>query len=93
MLSLAGDLLGSDVYIWSSKINMKAAWCGIAEYFHQIFAYWKERGYQRDQMMACMVFLDPATLANAALHVLEGATSSGRSNISISLISTGSASS
>ena len=72
MLGLAGDLLGSDVYIWSSKINMKAAWCGTAEYFHQDFAYWKGRGYQRDQMMACMVFLDPHTLANAALHVLEG---------------------
>ena len=72
MLSLAGDLLGSDVYIWSSKINMKAAWCGTAEYFHQDFTYWKGRGYQRDQMMACMVFLDPHRFETAALHVLEG---------------------
>jgi ectoine hydroxylase len=72
ILDTAAALVGSPVYVWSSKVNVKAAWCGTAEYYHQDLAYWKDRGYPKDEMLSCMVFLEPHTLANAALHVLPG---------------------
>jgi ectoine hydroxylase len=72
MLAMAGELMGDEVYIWASKVNLKAAWCGTAEYYHQDLVYWKDRGYPRDEMLSCMVVLDPHTLRNAALHVLPG---------------------
>lgn len=72
MLQMAGELIGAPVYIWASKVNLKAAWCGTVEYYHQDLVYWKDRGYPRHDMMSCMVFLDPHTIRNAALHVLPG---------------------
>jgi len=72
MLQMAGELIGNPVYIWASKVNLKAAWCGTVEYYHQDLVYWKDRGYPRHDMMSCMVFLDPHTIQNAALHVLPG---------------------
>ena len=72
MLAIAEELMGTPVYIWSSKVNIKAAWCGAVEYYHQDLVYWKDRGYPRDEMLNCMVFLEPHTLRNAALHVLPG---------------------
>lgn len=72
MLTIAGELMGSPVYIWSSKVNVKAAWCGTVEYYHQDLVYWRDRGYPRDEMLSCMVFLEPHHLQNAALHVLPG---------------------
>lgn len=70
MLEMAGELMGSEAYIWSSKVNLKAAWCGSAEYYHQDLVYWKDRGYPRDEMLSCMIFLDPHALRNAALNVI-----------------------
>jgi len=72
MLDMAGELMGDPVYIWSSKVNVKAAWCGTAEYYHQDLVYWKDRGYPRDEMLSCMVMLDPHHADNAALRVMPG---------------------
>ena len=72
MLQMAGELMGSPVYIWSSKVNVKAAWCGTVEYYHQDLVYWKDRGYPRDEMLSCMVVLDPHHADNAALRVFPG---------------------
>lgn len=72
MLDIAGELMGAPVYIWASKVNLKAAWCGTAEYYHQDLVYWKDRGYPRAEMLSCMIFLEPHTLRNAALHVVPG---------------------
>jgi len=72
MLAIAGELMGAPVYIWSSKVNLKAAWCGTVEYYHQDLVYWKDRGYPHDEMLSCMVFLEPHTQRNAALHVFPG---------------------
>lgn len=69
---VASALMGKPTYIWASKVNLKAAWCGTAEYYHQDLVYWKDRGYPRDEMLSCMVFLQKHSLANAALHVLPG---------------------
>jgi len=77
MLDMAGELMGAPVYIWSSKVNLKAAWCGAVEYYHQDLVYWKDRGYPRDEMLSCMVFLDRHHLRNAALHVFPSSHRSG----------------
>ena len=70
VLRIGEELMGEPVYVWSSKVNMKAAWCGTAEYYHQDFAYWKDRGYLHDSMLSCMIFLDPHGPENAGLHVI-----------------------
>jgi len=72
MLRMAGELMGDPVYIWASKVNVKAKWCGTAEYYHQDLVYWKDRGYPKDEMLSCMIFLEPHNIHNAALHVLPG---------------------
>ena len=51
MLDFASILMGDETYIWASKVNMKAAWCG-NEYYHQDLVYWKDRGYPK---MKCLV--------------------------------------
>jgi len=77
MLQIAGELMGAPVYIWSSKINMKAAWCGTVEYYHQDFVYWKDRGYPSDRMMSCMVFLEHHSFQNGGLCVFPGSHKKG----------------
>lgn len=77
MLAIAGALMETPVYIWASKVNVKAAWCGTAEYYHQDLVYWKDRGYPRNDMLTAMIFLEPHTLRNAALHVLPGTHRAG----------------
>ena len=72
MLEIAAELMGAPVYIWASKVNIKAKWCGTAEYYHQDLVYWKDRGYPKDEMLSCMIFLEPHNIHNAALHVLPG---------------------
>lgn len=73
----AGELMSESTYIWSSKVNVKASWCGAVEYYHQDFIYWKDRGYPTDRMLSCMVFLQPHGLANAGLHVIPGSHRQG----------------
>lgn len=77
IVGIASELMGTPTYIWSSKINIKAPWCGTAEYYHQDLVYWKDRGYPRDDMLSCIVFLEKHTLSNAALHVIPGSHREG----------------
>ena len=71
MLNFAGSLINLPIYVWSSKVNLKAAWCGTAEYYHQDYVYWKDRGYRTSDMLTCMVFLDPHGIKNGGLHVFS----------------------
>ena len=77
IVGIASELMGAPTYVWSSKVNIKAAWCGTAEYYHQDLVYWKDRGYPRDDMLSCMVFLEKHALSNAALHVIPGSHRGG----------------
>lgn len=72
MLAMAGELMSAPVYVWASKVNVKAAWCGTAEYYHQDLVYWKDRGYPRNDMLTAMILLDSHAMRNAALHVIPG---------------------
>ena len=72
VLSLASELVDDKVYIYSSKANLKAAWCGAVEYYHQDLVYWRDRGYPREDMLSAMVFLDPHHDENAPLNLFPG---------------------
>lgn len=72
LLQAAGELIEDEVYIWSSKVNVKAAWGGTVEYFHQDYAYWRGRGYDEVKMLTCMTCLDPHSPQNGGLHVFPG---------------------
>ena len=72
ILEVAGKLMGRPTYLWSSKVNIKAPWCGTVEYFHQDLVYWKGRGYPNNDMLSCMIFLEKHNFHNAALQVLPG---------------------
>ena len=69
VLDLASKLVEDKVYIYSSKVNLKAAWCGAVEYFHQDLVYWKDRGYPRNDMLSAMVFLEKHNDENAPLKI------------------------
>lgn len=77
MLAVAAALMETPVYIWASKVNVKAAWCGTAEYYHQDLVYWKDRGYPRNDMLSAMILLDSHAMRNAALHVVPGSHREG----------------
>lgn len=70
VLRFASELMGDETYIWSSKVNLKAAWCGTVEYYHQDYAYWKGRGYDTLEMSTCMIFVDDHSVNNGGLHVI-----------------------
>lgn len=69
VLDLAKHLVNDDVYIYSSKVNLKAPWCGAVEYFHQDLVYWKDRGYPRNDMLSAMVFLEKHNEKTAPLKI------------------------
>jgi hypothetical protein len=77
VLAVASQLMETPVYIWASKVNVKAAWCGTAEYYHQDLVYWKDRGYPRNDMLSAMILLDSHAMRNAALHVVPGSHRGG----------------
>lgn len=77
VLETASKLMNDEAYIWSSKVNMKAAWAGTAEYYHQDFVYWKDRGYSESKMLTCMMPLEHQDVENAALHVFPGSHKEG----------------
>tara|TARA_B110000438_G_scaffold301450_1_gene356361 strand:+ start:90 stop:968 length:879 start_codon:yes stop_codon:yes gene_type:complete len=72
ILQVAGKLMNKPTYIRASKVNLKAPWCGTVEYYHQDLVYWKNRGYLKDEMLTCVVFLQKHKIHNAALHVFPG---------------------
>ena len=69
VLNFASQLVNDKVYIYSSKVNLKAPWCGAVEYFHQDLVYWRDRGYPREDMLSAMVFLEPHNDNNAPLNI------------------------
>ena len=72
IIDIASLLMGEKTYLWASKVNMKAPWCGTAEYYHQDIVYWKDRGYPKDEMVSCMIFLEKHNVNNAALNIIPG---------------------
>ena len=66
-MKFASYLANDDVYIYSSKVNFKAAWCGAVEYYHQGLAL-KHRGYLND--MFSVMILESHNDLNAPLNII-----------------------
>ena len=71
-------LLKSDVYVYQSKINAKAAMGGDIWEWHQDFIFWhKEDGLPSPRIINMSIFLDEVTEFNGPLMLVPGSHRSG----------------
>ncbi|MBC1237553.1 phytanoyl-CoA dioxygenase family protein [Nostoc sp. 2RC] len=69
----AMQIVGSEVYIYQFKINIKAAFSGDIWKWHQDYIYWrKEDGMPRPQVVNAMCLLDDMNEFNGPLFVIPG---------------------
>ena len=71
------QIVGNEVYIWHSKINVKEAFEGTVWLWHQDYGYWFHDGVD-PKLVSCMVYLDEATHENGCLMVVPGSHRLGR---------------
>ncbi len=73
LVSIARQLLGSDVYIHQSRINYKPGFRGRDFYWHSDFETWHvEDGMPRMRAVSCSISLDPNYEVNGPLMVVPG---------------------
>lgn len=71
LAQLAQQLLGGRVYVYQSKLNIKAAFDGGVWDWHQDFIYWRrEDGVQSPAVLTIAVFVDDVTEFNGPLIVI-----------------------
>lgn len=67
------QLLRSEVYVYQSKVNAKAAFAGDSWEWHQDYVYWlKEDGMPEPRVLTAAVFLDDVTEFNGPMVVIPG---------------------
>ncbi len=71
-------LIGDEVYHYNSKLNAKEPFEGGAWEWHQDYGYWYHNGCLFPRMASCLLALDPCTLENGCLQILEGSHLAGR---------------
>lgn len=76
MLSIMRQLIGPDVYLFHSKLMMKAARDGSFTPWHQDFQYWQFESKLPTQVN-CMLFIDGADLENGCLQMMDGSQRKG----------------
>lgn len=69
LLSILKTLLGENVRLHGSKLNLKAAHFGSPVEWHQDWAFYP---HTNDDLLAIGVMLDDTTVANGAMYVLPG---------------------
>jgi len=77
MLKIASQLAGDEVQILSSIVNLKNAWYGRVDYYHQDYAHFEPRGYKKPTVINCFAFLDPHNINTAPLHIFPGSHKEG----------------
>lgn len=69
----AMQIVGSQVYIYQFKINIKAAFSGDIWKWHQDYIYWrKEDGMPKPRVVNAMCLLDDMNEFNGPLYVIPG---------------------
>ncbi|HWK03123.1 MAG TPA: phytanoyl-CoA dioxygenase family protein [Puia sp.] len=69
----AMQLIGYDVYVHQSKINIKQALVGDCWEWHQDFTFWhKEDGMEKPDVVTAMIFLNDVTEFNAPMFLIPG---------------------
>jgi L-proline 4-hydroxylase len=78
ILTPAQRLLGSDVYVYQFKINLKRAFVGDMWQWHQDFSYWHhEDGMPAPQALTAVIFIDRVDETNGPLLLIPGSHRSG----------------
>ena len=65
------QILGTDAYIFHSKLNTKEAFEGTVWLWHQDFGYWQYDGVD-DRMVSALVMLDANTIHNGCIMLITG---------------------
>ncbi len=71
MLAIMRQLIGPDIYLYHSKLMMKAAKEGSFTPWHQDFQYWQFESHLPTQVN-CMVYIDGADRDNGCLRMIDG---------------------
>jgi ectoine hydroxylase len=78
LLGAVRQLIGDDVYVHQSKVNIKAPFTGDQWEWHQDYVYWLQGdGIQRPDLVNVAVFLDEVTEFNGPLTFVPGSHSDG----------------
>lgn len=78
LLGAVRQLLGGEVYVHQSKINIKAPFAGDQWEWHQDYIYWlQDDGIQRPELINVAIFLDEVTEFNGPLTFVPGSHSGG----------------
>lgn len=76
MLAIMRQLIGPDVYLFHSKLMMKAAKEGSLTPWHQDFQYWQFESLLPTQVN-CMLYIDGADYENGCLRMIDGTHRTG----------------
>lgn len=76
ILTVMRQLIGPDVYLFHSKLMMKAARDGSFTPWHQDFQYWQFESKAPTQVN-CMLYIDGADAANGCLRMVDGSQRQG----------------
>jgi len=76
VLSVMRQLIGPDIYLYHSKLMMKAARDGSFTPWHQDFQYWQFESKLPSQVN-CMLFVDGADVDNGCLRMVDGSHKAG----------------
>lgn len=71
------QIVGNDVYVWHSKLNVKEAFEGTVWLWHQDYGYWMWDGVNA-RLVSIMIILDKATANNGCMMVVSGSHKWGR---------------
>lgn len=76
MLAIMRQVIGPDVYLFHSKLMMKAARDGSFTPWHQDYQYWQFESRQPTQVN-CMLYVDGSDEANGCLRMVDGTNRNG----------------
>lgn len=76
VLAIMRQLIGPDVYLFHSKLMMKAAHAGSFTPWHQDYQYWQHESLLPTQVN-CMLYIDGADPGNGCLRMVDGTQRGG----------------
>jgi ectoine hydroxylase-related dioxygenase (phytanoyl-CoA dioxygenase family) len=76
ILDVMQTLIGPDIYLFHSKLMMKAAHDGSFTPWHQDWGYWQHESLEPSHVN-CMLFIDRANQENGSIRFVEGSHLSG----------------
>jgi ectoine hydroxylase len=71
ILDIVEAVIGPDIYLFHSKLMMKAAQDGSFTPWHQDWGYWQHESHEPSHVN-CMLFIDRADAENGAIRFVDG---------------------